>query len=87
VASAFIIDIQSDLKPDYEEMNNTLLEMLLNATTGNLPAGSAAPLPRWPGPDPVVVQVQCILYVTLSATLLASFLTMLGKQWLNLSCT
>ena len=83
MTSAFIIDVQSDLKPDYEEMNNTLLEMFLNATTGNLPAASAAPVPRWPGPDPVIVQAQCILYATLCATLLASFLAMLGKQWLN----
>jgi len=83
VTSAFIIDVQSDLKPDYEEMNNTLLEMLLNATTGNTPAGSAVSLPRWSGPDPVIVQVQCILYATLAATLLASLLAMLGKQWLN----
>jgi len=83
VTSAFIIDVQSDLKPDYEEMNNRLLEMLLNATTGTLPAGSVTSVPRWPGPDPVIVQVQCILYATLSATLLASFLAMLGKQWLN----
>ena len=83
VTSAFIIDLQSELKPDYEQMNNTLLEMLLNATTGTLPAGSAASVPRWTGPDPVVVQVQCIFYATLSVTLLASFLAMLGKQWLN----
>ena len=83
VTSAFIIDVQSDLKPDYEEMNNRLLEMLLNATTGNSPAGSVVSAPRWPGPDPVIVQVQSILYATLSATLLASFLAMLGKQWLN----
>ena len=57
--------------------------MLLNATTGNLPVSSAAAVPRWPGADPVIVQVQCILYATLCATLLASFLAMLGKQWLN----
>ena len=79
VTSAFIIDVQSDLKPDYGEMNNRLLEMIFNATTGTLPAA----VPRWPGPDPVIVQVQCIFYATLSATLLASFLAMLGKQWLN----
>ena len=83
VTSAFIIDLQSELKPDYEGMNNTLLEMLLNATTGSLPAGSAASVPRWSGPDPVIVRVQCILYATLCATLLAAFLAMLGKQWLN----
>ena len=83
VTSAFIIDLQSELKPDYQEMNNTLLEMLLNATTGSLPAGSATSVPRWSGPAPVIVQVQCVFYATLSATLLASFLAMLGKQWLN----
>jgi len=83
VTSAFIIDIQSELKPDYQQMNNVLLEMLLNATTGTLPAGPATLVPRWPGPDPVIVQIQCIFYATLSATLLVAFLAMLGKQWLN----
>ena len=83
MASAFIIDIQSELSPDYEQANNILLEMLLNATTGTLPPNSAASIPRWSGPDPVIVQVQCILYATLFATLLAAFLAMLGKQWLS----
>jgi len=64
-------------------MNNRLLEMLLNATTGNLPVNSVAAVPRWSGPEPAIVQVQCIFYATLCATLLASFLAMLGKQWLN----
>jgi len=57
--------------------------MLLDATTGTLPASSAGSVPRWPGPDPIIAQVQCIFYATLSAVLLASFLAMLGKQWLN----
>jgi len=83
VTSVFIIDVQSELKPDYEEMNNRLLEMILNATTGTFPADSVPSVPRWSGPDVAVVKVQCILYATLSATLLASFLAMLGKQWLN----
>ena len=82
MTSAFIIDIQSELGPDYEQMNNVLLEMLFNATTGTLPAGSAVSIPRWSGPNPVIVQVQCVFYATLSATLLAAFLAMLGKQWL-----
>ena len=64
-------------------MNNTLLEMLLNTTTGTLPVGSAAPVLRCSGPDPVVIRVQSIFYATLSATLLASFFAMLGKQWLS----
>ena len=83
MASAFIIDIQSELSPDYEQANNILLEMLLNATTGTLPANYMASIPRWTGPDPVIVQVECILYATLCATLLAAFLAMLGKQWLS----
>ena len=36
VASAFIIDIQSELSPDYERANSELLEMLPNATTSTL---------------------------------------------------
>ena len=42
MTSAFIIDLQLELKPDYEQLNNVLLEMLLNTTTGALPAGPAA---------------------------------------------
>jgi len=55
VTSAFII--VSELKPDYQQTNNALLEMLLNVTTGTLPASPATRVPRWPGPDPVIVQV------------------------------
>ena len=83
MTSAFIIDLQSQLQPDYEQMNNTLLEMLLKATTGSLPPDSLTSILRWTGPDPVIVQVQCIFYAALCATLLASFFAMLGKQWLN----
>ena len=64
-------------------MNNTLLELLLNATVGNLPPGQPVHPPRWTGPDPAVRQVQATLYVTLCATLFAAFLATLGKQWLN----
>ena len=64
-------------------MNNTLLELLLNATIGNIPPGQAISLPRWSGPDPAIRQVQATLYATLCATLFAAFLATLGKQWLN----
>ena len=83
MTSAFILDIQSDLQPDYEQMNNTLLELLLNVTVGNIPSGQPLSLPRWTGPDPVTRQVQATLYATLCATLFAAFLATLGKQWLN----
>ena len=83
MTSAFIIDIQSELQPDYEQMNNTLLELLLNATVGNIPPGQALSLPRWTGPDPAIRQVQATLYATLCATLFAAFLATLGKQWIS----
>ena len=83
VTSAFIIGIQSELKPDYEEMNNTLLELLLSVSVGILPPGQPVSPPRWSGPNPAVRQAQAMLYVTLCATLFAAFLATLGKQWLG----
>jgi hypothetical protein len=83
VTSAFIIDVQSDLKPDYNEMNHTLLKIVASAALGNIPTGSDAAFPVWNGPDSSVVRVQAILYASLSASLLASFVAVLGKQWLS----
>jgi len=64
-------------------MNNTLLELLLNATVGNIPPGQSVTPPRWTGPNPAIRQAQATLYATLCATLFAAFLATLGKQWLN----
>jgi len=68
------------MRPDYNQMSFTVLTMLLNATTG---ASDQPPLPTWSGPNPSVVQVQSILFGSLASALLAAFLAMLGKQWLN----
>ena len=40
-------------------------------------------IPQWSGPPHTVVRVQAMLYTSLAASLLAAFLAMLGKQWLN----
>ena len=37
----------------------------------------------WNGPDPTLVRVQAILFSSLAVSLLAAFVAMLGKQWLN----
>jgi hypothetical protein len=50
---------------------------------GNVPTGADAAFPQWNGPDPTIVHVQAILYSSLAASLLAAFIAMLGKQWLN----
>ena len=82
VASAFIVDIQRELRPDYTAMSFTVLTMLLNATV-NPNIGNFDP-PVVSGPKESTVQVQSILFASLSTSLLAAFLATLGKQWLNL---
>jgi hypothetical protein len=64
-------------------MSYTLLTIIASASLGNIPTGSAAAFPQWTGPDPTVVHIQAILYSSLAASLLAAFVAMLGKQWLN----
>ena len=68
------------MRPDYDQMSFTVLTMLLNTTSGKPPQ---VPLPTFPGPSPSIVQVQSILFASLLSALLAAFLAMLGKQWLN----
>ena len=62
-------------------MSFVVLTMLLDAKLGT---PNQLPLPTWSGPDPSVVRVQSILFSSLSSALLAAFIAMLGKQWLNL---
>jgi len=64
-------------------MSYDLLVIIANASLGNVPTAADAPFPRWDGPEPTVVHVQSILYSSLAASLLAAFIAMLGKQWLN----
>ena len=75
--------VQSKLEPDFEQMNHILLKIVASAALGNVPTGTDAALPEWSGPDSTIVHVQAVLYSSLSASLLAAFVAMLGKQWLN----
>ena len=59
-----------------------LLTAIASVSPGNAPTENAA-ISQWTGPDPTVVHVQAILYFSLAAPLLAAFVAMLGKQWLN----
>jgi len=81
VASAFIVEIQSQLRPDYQELSFVALTMLLNATPG---ISNQTAIPTWSGPDPSDVQAQSIMFASLASALIAAFLATLGKQWLNL---
>ena len=64
-------------------MNHALLKIVASVALGNVPTGDDATFPVWSGPDATVVHVQAILYSSLLASLLAAFVAMLGKQWLN----
>ena len=83
VTSAFIIDVQGNLQPDYTELSFALLQIIANTSLGNTPTGDDAKIPKWDGPDPAIVQVQAILYSSLAASLLSALVAVLGKQWLN----
>ena len=84
MTSAFIIEVNSQLRPDPNEESAALLRVLIYKTD-NTTFGDDVPTlpPRWTGPPHTAVQVQAILYASLAASLFSAFLAMLGKQWLN----
>ena len=83
MTSAFIIQVHPQLQPDPNEETAALLRVLIHKID-NTTFGSDVPaLPQWTGPSRTAIQVQCILYASLTASLLSAFLAMLGKQWLN----
>ena len=64
-------------------MSYDVLKIIASASLGNAPTGADAAFPQWAGPDPTIVHVQVILYSSLATSILAAFIAMLGKQWLN----
>ena len=84
VSSAFVIDIQSNLKPDPNERSAALLRAILfTLNQSALPAESAAVLPAHENPPSEIVTASGLMYASLLISLLAAFVAMLGKQWLN----
>ena len=83
VTSAFIILVDSQLKPDSGDDTAALLRVLIYKIDNTTFGSDVPPLPQWTGPPPAMVDVQAILFASLSASLLSAFLAMLGKQWLN----
>jgi hypothetical protein len=83
VASAFIIQVDSQLRPDPNDETAALLRVLIHKIDNTTFGNDVPTLPRWTGPPPALVQVQVILFASLAASLFSAFLAMLGKQWLN----
>jgi hypothetical protein len=80
VSSAFIIQIQPELKPDPTQ---ALLVLLVQNITGLPPTLLSPEISTSQAPiASSVVVAQSLLYFSLFATLLAALLAVLGKQWL-----
>ena len=82
VASAFIVAVQTQLQPDYAQLSYDVLKVIADARGLKVASKPSSDSP-WTGPDPTLVHIQCILFSSLAASLLAAFVAMLGKQWLN----
>ena len=83
MASAFIIEVNSELKPDPNDETAALLRVLLYKIDNTTFGKDVPPLPQWSGPPHAIVQVQAVLFASLAASLLSALLAVLGKQWLN----
>ena len=82
VTSAFVLAVQTQLQPDYTQLSYDVLTLIANSTGLTVAEKPSSDSP-WTGPDPNLVRIQCILFSSLAASLLASFVAILGKQWLN----
>ena len=84
VSSAFVIDIQSKLEPDPNEQSAALLRAILfTLNQSALPAETVTLPPIHEDPPSKIVTASSLMYASLLISLLAAFVAMLGKQWLN----
>ena len=84
MTSAFIIDIQQDIKEDFTETSAKLLRVLVQNANATAFEEHVNPPPLdWKLSDNSYVGVQCTMYASLAVSVLAACLAMLGKQWLN----
>jgi hypothetical protein len=84
VISAFVIDIQQDIKEDFSETSAKLLHVLVQNTNATAFGQHVDPPPLdWKLSDKSYVSIQRTMYASLAVSVLAACLAMLGKQWLN----
>lgn len=76
--------MQTNLQPDPNDMTAAYLRaILLTLNHSAIPGELPTPPTPWSGPAQDVVLATNLLYASLLMTLLAAFVAMLGKQWLN----
>ena len=59
------------------------MQLLIHTLNNSLFPDADPSSVTWSGPSPEIVTVQSLLYASLATALFASFLAMLGKQWVN----
>ena len=84
VSSAFVIDVHSQLQPDPNEQSAALLRIILLTLNQSAIPGETPVVPPVQGDPPSeIVTATGLMYASLLISLLAAFVAMLGKQWLN----
>jgi hypothetical protein len=83
VAGAFIIEVDSQLQPDPNDETHALLRILIYKIDNSSFGNNVPTVPQWTGPPRAIVDVQAILFASLTVSLFSAFLAMLGKQWLS----
>ena len=84
ISSAFVIDIHSKLQPDPNDQTAALLRaILLTLNQSAIPNEIPTVPPTQQNPAGEIVTITGLMYASLVISLLAAFIAMLGKQWLN----
>ena len=84
VSSAFVIDIYSKLQPDPSDQTAALLRVILLTLNHSAIPNETPTVPTIPqNPPSEIVTATSLLFASLLLSLLAAFIAMLGKQWLN----
>ena len=64
-------------------MTAAYMRILIHTMNNSLFPDADPSSTAWTGPPPEIVTVQSLLYASLTTSLFAAFLAMLGKQWVN----
>jgi len=64
-------------------MTAAYMRILIHTMNNSLFPDTDPSSTTWTGPPPEIVTVQSLLYASLTTSLFAAFLAMLGKQWVN----
>ena len=64
-------------------MTAAYMQILIHTMNNSLFPNADPSAVAWTKPPPEIVTVQCLLYASLATSLFASFLAMLGKQWIS----